>query len=121
MLAFVVVLLVLAAVALVIAVATRTARRVPSIVAVVSEAPPPEPLPEPAAEVPALSWTAELTAETLDAAARLRLIDDLVLLGDEWAIALLRRALEEEQAPDVRERLADALVKIPGAHLLGRT
>jgi hypothetical protein len=58
---------------------------------------------------PAITWTAQLTAAPLDEAARLRLIDDLVLLRSGWAVALLRRAHEEERAPQVRARIAEAL------------
>ena len=122
MLTVVVVLLVLAAVALVIAIAVRASGKpepaaVPDMVA---ETPPVVETPE-QPEEPAITWTAELTAETLDEAARVRLIDDLVLLGDEWAVALLRRAGEEERSPRVRSRVEEGLVKIPGPHLLGRT
>lgn len=61
------------------------------------------------AEEPAITWTAQLTAATLDEAARLRLIDDLVLLRAAWSVALLRRAHEEERAPHVRARIEEAL------------
>jgi hypothetical protein len=61
------------------------------------------------AEEPAIAWTAQLTAATLDEAARLRLIDDLVLLRAAWSVALLRRAHEEEPAPHVRARIGEAL------------
>jgi hypothetical protein len=61
------------------------------------------------AEEPPITWTAQLTAATLDEAARLRLIDDLVLLRDAWSVALLRRAHGEEPAPHVRARIGEAL------------
>jgi hypothetical protein len=69
------------------------------------------PLPEPAVPepAPAITWTAALTVSTLDETARLRLIDDLMLLAAPWATALLRRAYQEESSPELRARLAFAL------------
>ena len=69
-------------------------------------------------DAPAVTWTAQLTAATLDEAARLRLIDDLVLLRDAWALGLLRRALDEERAPHVRARIAEALAACGESDLL---
>jgi hypothetical protein len=60
-------------------------------------------------EEPTITWTAQLTAATLDEAERLRLIDDLVMLRAAWAVTLLRRAHEEERAPRVRARIVEAL------------
>jgi len=71
----------------------------------------PAPLPsEPEANPePLITWTATLTETALDEAARFRLIDDLALLDAPWAIALLRRAYEEESSPELRERIQVAL------------
>lgn len=62
------------------------------------------------AEEPAITWTAQLTTATLDEAARLRLIDGLVLLRPAWSVGLLHRAYEEERAPHVRARIEEALL-----------
>lgn len=124
MLAIVVIILVLACVAF--AFAARTAGRrtpVPAEAAPVEAAPvEPEPEPVAVAEVaepvasepppepePAITWTAEFTPATLDEAARLQLIDDLVLLGDTWADALLHRARDEERSPQLLARIDEAL------------
>ena len=60
-------------------------------------------------EEPTITWTAQLTAATLDEAERLRLIDDLVLLRGAWSVTLLRHAHEEERAAQVRARIVEAL------------
>jgi hypothetical protein len=71
--------------------------------------PPPEPvLPEPEPE-PVITWTEALTVTPLDEAARLRLIDDLMLLAAPWTIELLRRAYQEESSPQMRARIEAAL------------
>jgi hypothetical protein len=104
----------------VIALAARR-RRPPQREAVMAEArrapdmelaaPAPAPLPpQPEANpAPAITWTATLTEAALDEPARLRLIDDLALLDAPWAIALLRRAYQEESSPALRDRIDGAL------------
>jgi flagellar basal body-associated protein FliL len=80
----------------------RSPREVPESAPAVSEAAAP-------AEEQTITWTAQLTAATLDEAARLRLIDDLVLLRDTYSVALLRLAREEERSPHMRSRITEAL------------
>jgi hypothetical protein len=73
-----------------------------------AEPAPPEPtLPEPEPER-VMTWTAALTETSLDEAARLRLIDDLTLLAAPWAMAILRRAHQEESSPQLRARIETA-------------
>jgi hypothetical protein len=73
------------------------------------EAESPEPAPPKSEPEPVITWTAALTVTALDAAARLRLIDDLTLLAAPWTIALLRRAYQEESSPQMRARIETAL------------
>ena len=79
----------------------------PAVPDEVSPAPAPDEVPAPLE--PPITWTAQLTATSLDEAARLRLVDDLRLVGTPWAIAVLRCAHEEEQTPELRAKIEAAL------------
>jgi hypothetical protein len=103
--------------------------RVPAVVTV-SCAPPPAPramerwepapdidlwaLPNPAPDVPrAPAWPTSIDprAAGCDAAARLGLVEALATIRTPWSETILRRALDEEPDPDVRDAVVRGRVR----------
>jgi hypothetical protein len=61
---------------------------------------------------PAITWPKLLDprSRTLDAAARLRLIEDLAVVHAAWCVPILQQACEEERDPVLRRAASNALV-----------